>query len=66
MPHPNYRLPEANIHFDARKDIAGWQSLDYEDQSWNYAVECGEYPCSPWIGYIYVLFQIGKFWYCSL
>jgi alpha-L-rhamnosidase len=25
-PRPNFRLPESNIRFDARKDIAGWQT----------------------------------------
>lgn len=24
VPHPNYRLPESNIRFDARKELVGW------------------------------------------
>lgn len=47
-PHPNYRLPESNIHFDARKDIGEWQSKEYDDTEWASAVECGFYPCAPW------------------
>lgn len=27
-PHPNFRLPESNIRFDARADIRGWQTAD--------------------------------------
>lgn len=30
-PHPNYRLPESNIRFDARLEITGWQNSDYDD-----------------------------------
>lgn len=28
-PKPNYRLPESNIRFDARRDIKGWQPDRY-------------------------------------
>ncbi|MDR0394554.1 MAG: glycoside hydrolase [Tannerella sp.] len=28
-PHPNYRLPESNIRFDARKEIAGWNKRSF-------------------------------------
>lgn len=27
-PHPNFRLAESNIRFDARSDIKGWQTVD--------------------------------------
>ena len=47
-PYPNPRLSESNIHFDARKDINGWQKKDYEDTGWNFAQVVGEYPCKPW------------------
>lgn len=47
-PYPNFRFPESNIHFDARKDIGKWQNLSYNDSSWKKAVCCGEYPCEPW------------------
>ena len=30
-PHPNFRLPESNIRFDARLASAGWQLPDYDD-----------------------------------
>lgn len=48
LPHPNYRLPESNIHFDARKDMEGWQNEGYDDKIWKHAVVCGTYPCIPW------------------
>ncbi|MDR1223686.1 MAG: glycoside hydrolase [Tannerella sp.] len=28
-PHPNYRLPESNIRFDARKEITGWNRKSF-------------------------------------
>ncbi|MDL2222306.1 glycoside hydrolase [Parabacteroides sp. OttesenSCG-928-N08] len=28
-PYPNYRLPESNIRFDARRKIDGWQSISF-------------------------------------
>jgi len=30
-PHPNYRMPDGNIHFDARKDIGNWIAPDFDD-----------------------------------
>ena len=47
-PYPNYRLPESNIHFDARRDIYGWQYSDYDTEDWSFAIDCGLYPCEPW------------------
>lgn len=29
-PHPNFRLPESNIHFDARMEMAGWNQPDFD------------------------------------
>lgn len=29
-PHPNYRLPESNIRFDARKDMQGWNMPGFD------------------------------------
>ena len=29
-PHPNYRLPESNIRFDARKEQQGWNMPDFD------------------------------------
>jgi hypothetical protein len=47
-PYPNPRLPEYNIHFDARKDITGWEQNNYDDAVWNNAKVSGTYPCAPW------------------
>ncbi|MFC1719021.1 alpha-L-rhamnosidase C-terminal domain-containing protein, partial [Candidatus Poribacteria bacterium] len=47
-PHPNYRLPESNICFDARKDISGWQNPDFDDTDWSSAEEYGSPPIHPW------------------
>ena len=47
-PHPNFRLPESNIRFDARKDISGWQNPGFDDSAWAFAVEYGVAPCAPW------------------
>jgi hypothetical protein len=47
-PYPNYRLPEANIHFDARKDPENWTSPDFPDAGWENAKALGVYPCAPW------------------
>jgi len=45
---PNFRLPESCLHFDARKDIGNWQSLDYNTTEWFPAIEVGDPPCEPW------------------
>ena len=47
-PFPNFRLPEFNVHFDARKDIPGWEKPEYNDTDWENARIVGVYPCSPW------------------
>lgn len=47
-PHPNYRLPESNIHFDARKDLIGWYLPDYDDSDWQEPREFGIPPVAPW------------------
>ncbi|MGZ3849188.1 MAG: alpha-L-rhamnosidase-related protein [Flavisolibacter sp.] len=47
-PYPNPRLSEFNIHFDARKDINGWEKKNYDDSSWPFAQVLGNYPCKPW------------------
>jgi hypothetical protein len=47
-PHPNYRLPESNIRFDAGKDIAGWEQPGYGAAAWPAAVVFGKPPCAPW------------------
>ena len=47
-PHPNYRLPEENIHFDARLDIGNWQANAFNDSRWPLASAFGAPPVSPW------------------
>jgi hypothetical protein len=47
-PYPNPRLSEFNIHFDARKDISGWEKPNYNDRDWKFAQVLGKYPCKPW------------------
>lgn len=48
FPHPNYRLSEFNVHFDARLDIGAWQAPDYDDSAWTKAVELGAAGDAPW------------------
>jgi len=47
-PHPNYRMPDDNIHFDARKDIENWIATDFDDSSWPQALTLGTPPVAPW------------------
>ena len=46
--NPNYRLPESNIYYDARKEPGDWLSPDFDDSSWENATENGHGGCSPW------------------
>lgn len=41
-PQPNYRLPESNIRFDARSELAGWEFPGFDDSTWDTAVEIVE------------------------
>lgn len=47
-PHPNKRLSEANIRFDARDDIPAWIAPNFADGRWPKAAELGLVPCAPW------------------
>jgi hypothetical protein len=47
-PHPNYRLSESNIRFDARNDIINWTREDFDDSAWPAAVDLGRVPRAPW------------------
>jgi len=47
-PHPNYRLAEANIRFDARRDPGHWQAPGYDDSAWAAADTFGVPPVAPW------------------
>ena len=45
---PNYRLPEFNIYYDARREIGNWLSPGYDDGAWENAAEKGAGGCAPW------------------
>ena len=47
-PHPNYRLSDDNIHFDARLDIGNWTAPGFNDSAWPVSVTLGQPPCAPW------------------
>jgi hypothetical protein len=47
-PYPNYRLPEHNIHFDARLDIGDWIQENYDASHWPQAIPFGRPPTQPW------------------
>lgn len=48
-PHPNFRLPESNIRFDANLDIEGWQTADCKSSfGFNAATEIGNWGDAPW------------------
>jgi hypothetical protein len=47
-PHPNLRLPDENVHFDARLDLGDWIKPDFNDSTWSAAATFGEPPVSPW------------------
>ncbi len=47
-PHPNYRLPEFNLHFDARADSPEWQQSGFDDRDWQTCSTFGVPPCAPW------------------
>ena len=47
-PHPNFRLPESNIRFDARQDLPGWEQPGFDDRAWPAARELGQPPAGPW------------------
>lgn len=45
---PNYRLPESNIEYDARKAPGDWCAVDFDDSAWANATEQGTGGCAPW------------------
>lgn len=47
-PHPNYRLPESNVHFNANHDMVGWQTTDAKKFDFNNAKELGHWGAAPW------------------
>lgn len=47
-PHPNWRLPESNIRFNAQHDLADWFRPEFDDSEWANALELGTPPTEPW------------------
>jgi alpha-L-rhamnosidase len=47
-PGPNYRLPEWNVQFDARRDLTGWILPSFDDSAWATATVKGRPPATPW------------------
>lgn len=47
-PQPNYRLPESNLRFDARRDMPGWQTAACETQGFVTAAALGGEGSAPW------------------
>jgi alpha-L-rhamnosidase len=48
-PYPNFRLPESNIHYDARLDNEDWLKVNFVcDTSWISVIEVGKAGCFPW------------------
>jgi len=47
-PHPNWRLPESNVLYDARREMAGWTGPHFDDAEWPDAVALGPAGGAPW------------------
>lgn len=47
-PHPNKRLPESNIRYDAGKEFSGWERPGFDAAAWAPAEELGAPDCAPW------------------
>ena len=47
-PRPNYRLPESNVFYDARREVGDWLSAGFDDSAWENASENGVGGCAPW------------------
>jgi alpha-L-rhamnosidase len=47
-PHPNFRLPEHNIRYDARLDNEDWIQPQYNTTSWKNAIILGQANAAPW------------------
>ncbi len=48
-PHPNFRLPESNIRFDAQNGLGNWTVREYQPKGgWKSAKEFGIAPVAPW------------------
>ncbi len=47
-PYANFRLPEPNIRFDERVNIAGWQEYELDNPLFAPVEEAGLRDCEPW------------------
>ncbi len=47
-PHPNYRLAEYNIRYDASRGSEDWIFPDFDDSDWNSCATYGTPPTAPW------------------
>ncbi|MEM9353121.1 MAG: alpha-L-rhamnosidase C-terminal domain-containing protein [Planctomycetota bacterium] len=47
-PHPNWRLPESNIRYDARRALGGWTSPAFDDSEWPTVETLGMPSAAPW------------------
>ncbi len=47
-PHPNFRLPESNIRFDAREGNFEFAGKNFTPEGWRAAKVLGHPPISPW------------------
>jgi hypothetical protein len=50
----NFRLPESNIHYDARdaSAMADWQSPRFDDSAWSAPTDFGAAGAAPWNGLV--------------
>jgi hypothetical protein len=47
-PAPNFRLPESDVLYDARLELAGWTDPGFDDSAWPQALDLGEAGAPPW------------------
>jgi alpha-L-rhamnosidase len=43
-----YRLPESSVGYDARRELEGWTTAEFDDSAWPEAVPAGVPGCLPW------------------
>ena len=47
-PHPNFRLPETNVRYDAQAELDGWTGGAYDASAWPEAVALADAGADPW------------------
>ena len=47
-PHPNFRIPESNIHFNAVKGSFSFTEKGFQPKGWRAAKFLGKVPMAPW------------------